>query len=247
MKLADQSLAPAAAELLARRIEEHTGLAFPPEKSRDLLGALGRMAAAGGFEGPAACAAWLLDGPWDNRKADLCAQHLTTGETYFFREARAFELVAEYARDKLRDDRPFGALRIWSAGCCTGEEPYSIAMALHQAMPGADWSRIHILATDLNDRFLEAARRGVYREWSFRTMGAAMRNRYFHRHAESEFRIDDEIRNKVDFARLNLVTGRYPSAATATEGIDIIFCRNVLMYFSRARAGDHPALATMPG
>jgi chemotaxis protein methyltransferase CheR len=156
---------------LARRIEAETGLQFAGARGRDLDSGLRRIALARGV-GEAAAVDWLLAGPWDAARTDLCARHLTIGETYFFREPRGLELLCDQARRKLAAGAP---LRVWSAGCCTGEEPYSMAMALRAALPRFDPAQVSILATDLNEASLAFARAAVYREWSFRRTPPAMR------------------------------------------------------------------------
>lgn len=232
MRVSEAVLAPDLLDRLAEKIEAEMGLSFGEAKRRDLLGGVHRIAEAADLDSDA-CVEWLLDGRWDKAKADLCARHLTIGETYFFREPRAFELVCGYARRKMDNG---GRLRIWSAGCCTGEEAYSIAMTLRQRVPELDPERISILATDINDSNLERARAGVYRQWSFRNTGDAMRKLNFSEEDGSQFRINDEIRKLVGFAELNLALPVFPSIATGTQALDIIFCRNVLMYFSRPQA-----------
>jgi chemotaxis protein methyltransferase CheR len=168
----------------------------------------------------------------------VLADHLTVGETYFFREPRTFEILAdtilpELIRQRRGDQR---RLRIWSAACCTGEEPYSIAMVLHQAIPDlADWN-ITLLATDINPRFLRKAERGIFGSWSFRDTPAWIRQRYFRPAANGQFEILPEIKRLVQFANLNLVEDGYPSLANDTNAMDVIFCRNVLMYFTPAQA-----------
>jgi chemotaxis protein methyltransferase CheR len=195
------------------------------------------MAAAKGFADDHACVDWLLSGAWDSAKAELCADYLTIGETYFFREPRAFDLIADYARDKIARVGTVAAhLRIWSAGCCTGEEPYSIAMHLRQAVPQLDARRIAILGTDINARSLQAAREGVYRQWSFRGTDTAMRRRFFSEEGDGCCRLHADIRSMVRFAELNLAAAGYPCTVTGTQALDIVFCRNVLMYFSKRRA-----------
>jgi len=217
-------------DLAAQRIEAETGLAFAGTKRRQFDAALGRMAAALGLPGAAACASWLLAGPWDDARSALCARFLTIGETYFFREPRALDLVCDYARAHLArgEARP---LRIWSAGCCTGEEPYSIAMALRRCVPRLARSGVTILATDLNDAFLDFAREGRYRRWSFRRTDPADLAAFFRPLADGRFEIDPQLREQIRFASLNLAGGAYPSAATGTLALDVVFCRNVLMYF----------------
>lgn len=232
MRAAEAILPPDLIDRLAEKIEAEMALSFHQSKRRDLTSALRRMAEATGTD-PHACAGWLLDGRWDKAKADLCALHLTIGETYFFREPRAFDLLCDYARRKAKGG---GQLRIWSAGCCTGEEAYSIAMALQHRVPELDPGRIFILATDINSRNLQFARAGVYRQWSFRNTQAAMQRLNFSEESGNQFRVNHDIRESVRFAELNLAAPVYPSVTTDTHTMDIIFCRNVLMYFSHSQA-----------
>lgn len=222
---------------VARRIEAETGLRFGATRRLDLGNGLRRMAQARGADGADALAGWLLDGAWSQDKADLCARHLTVGETYFFREPRGFDLLCDYARVRLAAD-PRASLRLWSAGCCTGEEPYSMAMALRQTLPRLAPAQVSILGTDLNPASLAHARAGVYREWSFRRTDPALKQRFFARAGDGLHALAPAIRDQVRFAQLNLALPVYPSAANGTAGIDIIFCRNVLMYFSRALAAQ---------
>lgn len=222
---------------LAEKIEIETGLSFPEAKRGDLTHAIRRMAESLALDSDAECIDWLLSGPWEKLKADLCALHLTIGETYFFREPRAFGLVRDYAREKLGNAAGANnGLRIWSAGCCTGEEPYSIAMVLKHSMPELDPRRISILGTDINNRRLQFARAGVYRHWSFRNIDTAIQKLNFSEEGEGQFRLNDQIKEMVKFSELNLAAPVFPSAATDTHAMDIIFCRNVLMYFSKPQA-----------
>jgi chemotaxis protein methyltransferase CheR len=194
------------------------------------------MAAALGHPDAPACASWLVSGDWTEARSALCARFLTIGETYFLREPRALDLVCDIARAHLGRGaaRP---LRIWSAGCCTGEEPYSIALALRRRVPRLASDRVRILATDLNDAFLDFARAGVYRRWSFRRTDPADLAAFFRPLGDGRYAIGPALRESVRFAHLNLAADIYPCAATGTLALDVIFCRNVLMYFGRAQAG----------
>ncbi|HJV80123.1 CheR family methyltransferase [Noviherbaspirillum sp.] len=234
MKIIESAVTPLLLNQLEARIEAEIGLSFPAPKRRDLTNAMREMAASAGFECAKDCIDWLLADPWDGAKSKMCARHLTVGETYFFREPRAFDLVCDYTREKMAEDD--ARLRIWSAGCCTGEEPYSIAMALKQGLPQLDPRRIFILGTDLNGINLQIARDGIYRQWSFRAPGKLPQPRWFREEDENRLRLDASITNMVRFAELNLTDPGYPSAATQTQEMDIIFCRNVLMYFSKLQA-----------
>jgi chemotaxis protein methyltransferase CheR len=230
----EQSTPAAALDQAAKRVEAEIGLDFSGAKRRQFDAALGKMAAALGYPGTQDCAAWLLAGEWDHARSALCARFLTVGETYFFREPRALDLVCDYAR-ALAARGEIRPLRIWSAGCCTGEEPYSIAMALRRRLPQLAPGRVTILATDLNDEFLGFARAGRYRRWSFRRTDPADQAAFFRPIEDGRFEIDASLRGQIRFAHLNLASCAYPSAATGTLGMDIIFCRNVLMYFGRSQ------------
>lgn len=218
---------------LARRLEEHMGWSMGEGSQRHVEHALRNMARQQGFHNTAECLAWLAGGPWDEEKADACAWFLTVGETYFFREKRGFDLITACMRERLADPARAGQpLRIWSAGCCTGEEPYSVAMTLLEAFPGVSPRDVSILATDVSKRNLELAQAGEYRKWSFRGRGAHFRERYFTETPEGSLRIGDKPRRMVRFGELNLALPGYPSPANGTSNLDIILCRNVLMYFT---------------
>lgn len=222
---------PEAIERAARRIESETGLHFTGARRSDLPAAFTRMALETGHPDAAALAGWLADGAWDAGRTALCARHLTIGETYFFREPRGLELLCEVAGAKLAAD-PQAGLRVWSAGCSTGEEPYSLALALRIHVPQLPPERTVILATDLNPASLDKARAAVYREWSFRRTAPVLRAAWFAETAPGRYLLRPDVRRQVRFAQLNLAQGPYPPD---TGGMDLIFCRNVLMYFSRSQ------------
>lgn len=221
---------------LSEIVAETTGLHFPPERREDLQRGVTASVRELGFEDAAACAAWLVSTVLTPAQVRVLASHLTVGETYFFRERNAYDAFVDgMLPDIVRARRGRSQrLRIWSAGCCTGEEPYSLAMALHQALPDpSDWE-IKILGTDINPRFLEKAAAGVYGDWSFRGESSGIRERFFRRTADGRYAVVPEIKRLVTFAPLNLMEDVYPSPATDTQAMDMIFCRNVLMYFAAA-------------
>lgn len=155
---------------------------------------------------------------------------VTTNETYFFREPAQLAAFTEEIVPELMARKPSKKVRIWSAGCSSGEEPYSIAMLLQEA----GWfnrGSFEIFASDLNQQVLMKARRGIYRENAFRATTADVRDRYFTREGDNSWRISDEIRNRVSFGRLNI----YDEARVSLLGyLDVIFCRNVIIYFDDA-------------
>jgi len=155
---------------------------------------------------------------------------LTTNETYFFREdfqLRTFqdEILPELrARKERSGDRH---LRIWSAGCSSGEEPYTIAMLLLDQPWLRPW-RIEIIGTDISQKVLQMARQGVYAESAFRATDPLYRQRFFTVEADGRARIRDEVRSLVTISHLNL----FDTARVALLGrMDVVFCRNVIIYF----------------
>jgi len=232
------SLSSSLSEFVAIR----TGLHFPPERWGDLE--RGIAAAAPDFDFPdgESCARWLLSAPLPRRMNarnvdEILASHLSVGETYFFREKRSLEILVEQVLPQLMQARRYERrLRIWSAGCSTGEEAYTIAMLLDGLIPDLkDWN-VTILATDFNPKFLCKAAQGVYGEWSFRDAPSWLRGRYFTGRKDGRYEILPRIRKMVAFSYLNFADDVYPSLSNNTGAMDIIFCRNVLMYFTSQRA-----------
>lgn len=231
-------MSPLLLAALSTRIAAQMGLQFPPERWPDLERGLQLAARDLKFANLATCAQWLLSTPLSKAQIATLAVHLTIGETYFLRDEKLFALLEHQLLPELiRARRATGRhLRIWSAACCTGEEPYSLAILLHRLLP--DWRTwdIKILATDLNPGFLRAAAAGVYRQWSFRDAPPWLQAQWFHRRPNARLEILDEIKAAVTFAPLNLASDSYPSSLTRTNAMDLILCRNVLMYFSHEQA-----------
>lgn len=224
---------------LGALIAESMGLHFPPERLTDLQRGLAGAADEFGFDDAASCIDWLLSAPPTRLQLEVLAGHLTIGETYFFREKKTFEVLATRVLPGLIDARRGRAqrLRLWSAACCTGEEAYSLAILLGQVLPDlADW-HVTILATDINARFIAKAAAGVYGEWSFRDVPPGYKERYFNRTADGRYAVRPDIKQLVTFEHLNLVQDSYPSLATDTNAMDVVFCRNALMYFTPSQTG----------
>jgi len=160
----------------------------------------------------------------------ILVDNLTTNETYFFRERPQLRTFSEEILLELRQtsaDRK--TLRIWSAGCSTGEEPYTIAILL---LESGDWWRdwqIEILGTDINQRVLHAARRGVYKKSAHRATSPEMLKKYFIEE-NGDYRIIDTVKELVSFSSMNLLD---PFKISLVSSMDIIFCRNVIIYFDK--------------
>jgi len=153
---------------------------------------------------------------------------LTTNKTNFFREQQHFDYLREHILPNLKSKR----LRIWSSACSSGEEPYSISMHLHDNIPDISRWDIKILATDISSQILKKASTAEYTEEALSGVSTAQRQKYFTKNANSLFRVRDEIRAPVKFARLNLME-RWPMQGP----FDIIFCRNVMIYFDKPTQG----------
>lgn len=222
---------------LSEFVADRMGFYFPRERWPDLergIRSVTREFQAGDAE---ACIQRLLSAPVTQSQVEILASHLTVGETYFFRERPSFQALEDGVfPDLIRKRRRDRRLRIWSAGCCTGEEPYSIAIVLRRLIADLkDWE-ITLLATDINPDFLKKAAAGVYREWSFRGSSADAKEKYFTKKPDGLFEILPEIKGMITFSYLNLAEDSYPSLLNQSNAMDLIFCRNVLIYFGAERA-----------
>ncbi len=219
---------------VARRI----GLHFPKERWNDLTRGACNAARDFGFDDPVAFLQWFVSMPITASQIEILAGHLTIGETYFFRDSAQFDALERVVFPELiRSRRELGrSLRIWSAGCSSGEEPYSIAILLARLIPDIrDW-KIAILATDINPHALRKASEATYTEWSFRNTPTWVKEGYFKRNKGGRFELLPEIKRMVTLGHLNLAEDIYPSLFSNTNAMDIIVCRNVLMYFTPERA-----------
>jgi len=219
---------PGSAEIdrFAAVLTERMGMQFSEARYDDLGRALQRRAQAQGLAYPA----YLdrLGGALGRSELAQLARELTIGETYFLRNMEQFQALFDSVVPELAG--PQGPLQILSAGCASGEEAYSIAILLRERFPDLP---VQINAFDLNPAVLQKAERGLYGNWSLRVCPDATRARWF-RATGDLVELDPSIRNMVRFEQRNLAE---PAPAFWLEGrFDVIFCRNVLMYFSAAQA-----------
>lgn len=224
----------------------HTGLDFAGARAGDVERAMRAAARQEGAPDVEAYVQRLLGSPLTRAALQALAGHLTVGETYFFREKEALAVLEREIVPALKHRR---RVRIWSAGCSTGEEAYSIAITLVKSVADLrDWS-ISILATDINPLALRKAAAGVYGEWSFRGTPAEVRHAFFRRTPEGRWQVSERVKSMVSFDYLNLAQDHFPAVENGTNAIDVIFCRNVLMYFEPTRAAgvlDSFARCLMP-
>lgn len=207
---------------LAALIAEQTGLTFPPSRQADLEHALGEVLDDATSKEQLR---ELLAG--ETAARDELIARLTIGESYFFRDPGQFRLLREEILPGIAAARGDAPIRLWSAGCASGEEAYSLAIIAEQLGLGR---RTTVLGTDLSRMRLAAARKAIYSQWALRGMDDETIGRYFTR-AGNRYVLRPKFREAVDFRYLNLAEDRYPSLTAGIWGFDVILCRNVLIYF----------------
>ncbi len=155
---------------------------------------------------------------------------ITTNKTDFFRETHHFDFLRDqFVPACVRSGRR--EVAVWSAGCSTGEEPYTIAMVLHRHLVDPHGIRVRVLATDIDTHVLDVARNGVYEERQIRLIPEDMQHRYFLRgkgESTGLYKVKENLREMVTFRQINFVAEQYPVSSL----FDVIFCRNVVIYFN---------------
>lgn len=206
----------------------HTGIVLSEDKYNMLYSRLSRRIRSLNLESFTAYCKYLCA----NEKSEIAelVNAVTTNLTAFFREPHHFEhLRDEFIPMLLNRNRSCRRIRIWSAGCSTGEEPYSLAIALADSIPElAEWD-VKILATDIDSSVLQIANQGEYEEQHIRTLSYAQQSRWFHQgegNDQRTLRINDELRALISFKQLNLLH-EWPMHGP----FDAVFCRNVIIYF----------------
>ena len=208
-------------ERISDRVYQHAGIRLPEAKREMVYARLARRLRSLGLASFDDYLHYLEVEPaeWEH-----CTNALTTNVTSFFREEHHFRVLAAHARSHAQPGKP---LRVWSAGCSTGEEPYTIAMCLEEA--GVEYE---LLATDLDTQVLAHARQGIYSLASVAKLPEALQKRYFLRGTgpfEGKARVRPQLGARVEFRRLNLMDAQWP----VEPGLDAIFCRNVMIYFDK--------------
>jgi chemotaxis protein methyltransferase CheR len=234
---------------LSRRLASQFGMHYPPARMRDLPRKMQPLTKKLGFATHEECLTFLANAAWGTREVEALIECLTVAETYFFRDAALWNYFAEKLLPELRERG--GGISVWSAACCTGEEPYTFGMTLDTFLEGAQLHASRIVASDLNQTSLNKASNGEFGPWSLRATPAIILDKYFKSTTSDRYRISEKIRSMVTFRRFNLMdlqTGSAPPAMPAT-GFDVIICRNVLIYFSSEQTATiieefHKYLAT---
>ena len=211
---------------LAEYIKEQTGIHIPPTKKYLIENRLVKILEESNLKSYDEYL-YLLRYSRNGREVERLFDAITTNETFFFREPMQFDVLMDRVVPRMLDARGAragGPMRIWSAACSSGEEAYTIAMLLKEKRAAL---RAEIMATDISNKVLDAARRAVYSSYSVRNVPRPYLDRYFRAQGQ-EFALDPVIRSAVRFKSFNLLDDR---RTMEMSGFDIIFCRNVLIYF----------------
>ncbi|KJJ85345.1 MCP methyltransferase, CheR-type [Candidatus Omnitrophus magneticus] len=216
-------------------ITDRSGLYFRDHEIKNLEEAISLRMKIYGFESPVTYYNYLTTGEKKEDEFRELLNILTVNHTYFFRDTAHFNILKNKILPELinkksancKNEKP--VIKIWSAGCSTGEEPYTIAMLIKELLGSREDIQIKIIATDASLNALEKARKGVYRDSAVKYMNEFYLKNYFtvkNDAAGNEiYEIIDEIKNMVDFSYFNLMDDIYP------KEFDMIFCRNVVIYF----------------
>jgi chemotaxis protein methyltransferase CheR len=194
--------------------------------------------------------AWFVALRFETDGAELqqLVNIMTVNETYFFREAYQFDCLVNHMLDEVAArKRPGSRIRIWSIPSSTGEEPYSIAIYLLERWAKIDQYDVEILSSDIDTSVLKAAQRGIYSQRSVGNLPPQYLKKYFTPNGDNEWRISRDLVDSVEFSRVNLSE---PADTRRFRDIDVIFCRNLLIYFddlSRRVAAEAMFDAMSPG
>ena len=173
----------------------------------------------------------FLESVKKNNKDEITAlvNKLTTNYTYFYREENHFNYLREVILPRIEKENKTKTINIWSAGCSSGEEPYTIAMVLDDYFKFgiANW-RINITATDISENVLSKAREGVYSSESIKKLPDSYKKKYFQKISDDEYQVVEEIKKYVTFKTFNLMDPLFEK-----NKYDVIFLRNVMIYFSQ--------------
>jgi chemotaxis protein methyltransferase CheR len=225
------AMTPAEFRMLAQVVEEHCGLHFQEEMKYLLERRLAPRLAAVGVADFGAYSRFLRYDPSGRAEVALAAELLVTHETYFFREADQLRSFSNELLPLLIEERrATRRLRIWSAGCSSGEEPYTLAMLLLESGQLEGWDAT-IFGSDLSRRVIAQARRGEYPLSAMRVTSPEMMTRYFTQTSPGRWSVAPRVRDLVSFGQLNLLD---PRALALVSRMDVIFCRNVMIYFDVA-------------
>ena len=219
-------------ELFRQLVYVHSGINLGQEKQHLLRARLGKRLRAGHFRSFREYYEFVLNDKTGEELATVL-DAISTNTTHFYREKRHFDLLAKMVTDDLKTHaQRRRTIRIWSAGCSSGEEPYSIAMTVYDIVKHHPEVEVKILATDLSVEMLSQARLGVYDAIRLGTLPPSFAKAYFVAYGgyrSGKVQVIPEVRKLITFARFNLIQEKF----RFKNPFDAIFCRNVMIYFDR--------------
>lgn len=211
---------------IAQILHSHAGIALAEGKAALVYSRLAKRLRSLGLRSFREYCALVEDSKQVDERQTMMAA-LTTNVTRYFREPHHFDHMREQALPKLIDRaKRGGRIRLWSAACSNGQEPYSMAITVLAALPEAASLDVKILATDIDPNMVAEGRAGIYREEAIMPVPVDLRRRWFKKAGQDRWEVADELRALVSFRELNLI-GDWPMKGK----FDIIFCRNVVIYF----------------
>jgi chemotaxis protein methyltransferase CheR len=217
-------------ERIRQFVSEHTGIVLTEKKKDMVYGRLSKRIRRGDFDSFSAFIDALDEGNEDEQ--DFMINAITTNLTAFFREKHHFEFLKNTVIPSLIKKKGYKKhLRVWSAGCSTGEEPYSIAMILKESLPDCDDWDVKILATDLDANVIAHGKAGIYRQDRIEGLDERRIKRWFKRGSGDNadmVKVSPELQQMITFKRLNLLH-QWPMSGP----FDLMFCRNVVIYFDK--------------
>jgi chemotaxis protein methyltransferase CheR len=212
---------------LCRVLEAHAGLSISEASQPMLIRRLGDRATALGLRSLSKYAE-LIESKAGDSELQTAVDIVTTAETYFLRQAYQLRAFAEEVLPTLiKRNESSKKLTIWSAGCATGEEAYTLASIVADSPLLREWT-VKVIGTDISVARLNVAREGLYGKSSFRAADESFRERHFTKTGE-QWRVAPELRRMCQFLTVNLAV---PHAATLVGRVDVVFCRNVMIYLS---------------
>jgi len=222
-------------ERISQLVYRLAGIKLPPHKKSMVEARLRRRLRILQMASYEEYCSYLFSPEGEENEIVSLLNEISTNKTDFFREPAHFDLLQERILDELAQSHGAGVdrpLRIWSAGCSSGEEPYTLAMVLSEYRRQRGDYDFSILATDISTKVLEAARLGIYRSEKIAPVPLNLRKSYLLRSRDSsrdQVRVGPELRSKVEFRRVNFMDDEFG----VDTGLDIIFCRNVIIYFDK--------------
>src|SRR3990167_9188197 len=207
-------------------IENHTGIYIDDNKQDSFKISIDTRMDVLGIKGYDAYYSFIITNTLGKKEFDELLNLILIKETFFFRDDKQLQVLVKNILPELIKRKKMKEIKIWSAGCATGEEPYSIAMAIMESHLSDDIN-VSIYATDISEGALKRAKEGIYNKSSMRAIDKEMLNKYF-THRDGHYFLGDQVKRRVRFETVNLVE---PYFLMEEESIDIVFCKNVIIYF----------------